>query len=236
MTKRFLGLTVALGTLVVLLVLYAFFKLPLPASGPIQAIFFGTESPEEIEEVIRDPITFRIEQEESEVRYIIREVQGMMPNTVIGVTDQVAGEFTINPSEPDELEVSTIMINARTFQTDEELRDRAVQNRILYTDTYEYITFEPDEYDGLPEHGLVGESYDFQMTGKLTLLDETNEVTWDVTVEVISAERLEGTAQTTVRYGEWGVSVPEMPFIASVDDTVRLELDFVAAAVEEEDE
>jgi hypothetical protein len=74
------------------------------------------------------------------------------------------------------------------------------------------------------------------MTGKLTLLDETNEVTWDVSVEVISPERLEGTAQTTVRYDEWGVSVPEMPFIASVDETVRLELDFVAAAVEGEDE
>lgn len=230
MSKRLLGLVLALAALLLLFVLYAFFRLPLPASGPIQAVFARYAPTPVVEEPLAEPITFQIDQDTSEARYLIEEVQGMMPHTVVGVTDQVAGEFTINPSEPQALEVSPIVINARTFVTDEELRDRAIDNRILFTDRYEYITFTPTAYVGLPQKGWVGESYSFQMIGGLTLLDETHEVTWEVTVQVLSEERLEGSAVATIDYALWGIVVPEMPFIASVGETIQLEVDFTAVA------
>ncbi len=231
MSKRLLGPSVALGALLLVLVLYAFFKLPLPASGPIQAVFFPYTPTPMAEEVPAEPITFQIEQEGSKVRYLIEEVQGMTPNTVVGVTDQIAGELTINPSAPQAMEVSPIVINARTFVTDEELRDRAVENRILFTERYEYITFTPTSYTGLPEKGRLGEPYRFQMRGDLTLLDETHEITWDVMVTALSKDRLEGSATATIAYATWGIRVPQMPFIASVGETIQLELDFVARAV-----
>lgn len=68
------------------------------------------------------------------------------------------------------------------------------------------------------------------MTGDLTIRDVTRPVTFDATVTRGSSDRLEGTATTTVRYADWGISIPQVPMVASVSDALRLELDFVAAS------
>jgi len=40
--------------------------------------------------------------------------------------------------------------------------------------------------------------------------------------------RLDGTAKTTIKYADFGISIPQVPQVASVDETVDLEIDFVA--------
>ena len=44
------------------------------------------------------------------------------------------------------------------------------------------------------------------------------------------AYELTGTAATTIRYADWNVSIPQVPFVASVADQARVALDFVATA------
>ncbi len=56
----------------------------------------------------------------------------------------------------------------------------------------------------------------------------TRETTFDVTVSSITEGRLEGKATTTIRYADWDITIPQVPFVASVSDEVRLELDLVA--------
>ncbi len=41
---------------------------------------------------------------------------------------------------------------------------------------------------------------------------------------------LEGSATSTIQYADWGVSIPSVPFVASVDNQVTLQLDFTATA------
>ncbi len=176
------------------------------------------------------PTVFEIQQGASQARYIIDEVLRGNPVTVVGSTDQVAGQIAVDPSNPSATQLGTIQVNARTFATDESRRDSAVQNRILLTNEYEYITFEPTALVGLPESGAVGQSYTFQIVGNLTIRDQSHEVTWDATVTPVSATTLQGSASTTIAYAEWGVSIPSVPFVANVGDQVRLELDFTATA------
>jgi polyisoprenoid-binding protein YceI len=152
------------------------------------------------------------------------------PKTVVGTTNQVAGEIAIDPSDPTKSRVGIIQVNARTLTTDSGMRNRAIKNRILHTDQYELITFTPKQIVGLPEQGRVGESYSFQMIGDLTIRDVTREVTFDVTVNPVSETRIEGTAQTTIRHADYGITIPSVPQVANVSPEVRLELDFVAAA------
>jgi polyisoprenoid-binding protein YceI len=173
---------------------------------------------------------FRIVPEESEVRFIIDEVLNNNPVTVVGATNQVAGEIAVNTADPSQSRVGTIQVNARTLATDNDFRNRAIANRILTTDQYEFITFEPTALSGLPASGAIGESYSFQMTGNLTIRDVTREVTFDVTVTPSAPGRLEGTAVSTVRYPDFGLAIPSVPQVASVEEDVRLELQFVAAA------
>ncbi len=176
------------------------------------------------------PIIFEIEQESSQARYVIDEVLRGNPVTVVGSTNQVAGQIVVNPADPGATQLGTIQINARTFATDEARRDTAVRNRILLTDQYEYITFTPTLLVGLPESASAGQPYSFQVVGGLTIRDQTREVTWDVTVTPVSESRLEGSAMTTIAYADWGLGIPQVPFVAGVSEQVRLELDFVATA------
>ncbi len=117
---------------------------------------------------------------------------------------------------------------AASTATDSEFRDRAIKNRILNTDQYEFVTFTPTQIVGLPANGSVGQSYSFQIIGDLTVRDVTKPVTFDVTATPISETRLEGTAQTTIRYADFGLTIPQVRQVASVSEQVRLEIDFVA--------
>jgi polyisoprenoid-binding protein YceI len=173
-------------------------------------------------------ILAQIVQEESEARFIIDEVLNNAPKTVVGTTNQVAGEIAVNPSDPSQTRVGTIQVNARTLTTDSDFRNRAIKNQILATDQYEFVTFTPKQITGLPQQAAPGQEYTFQIAGDLTIRDTTKEVTFDVTAKPVSTTRLEGTAKTTIKYADYGVTIPQVRQVASVDEQVRLEIDFVA--------
>lgn len=165
---------------------------------------------------------------ESEVRFVIDEVLNNAPKTVIGTTDQVAGELEIDPSDLSKTKVGVIQVNARTLSTDSDFRNRAIKNQILSTDQYEFITFTPTKIEGLPTTAANGQSYSFKINGDLTIRDVTKPVTFDVTATPESDSRLKGLAQTTIRYADFNITIPQVPQVASVDENVRLEIEFVA--------
>lgn len=178
---------------------------------------------------------FRIVSEESEVRFIINEELGGRPNTVIGRTNQVAGEMLIDVETPANSIIGPLEINLRTLATDQELRDRAIRARILRSgeDAYEFTTFVPKVMAGLPETVTVGEPFTFSVTGDLTLVDVTNPVTFQVTVTPVSEERLEGSGVAQVLRSDYGIEIPQVPSVANVTNEVALEIDFVAVAIVE---
>jgi hypothetical protein len=49
-------------------------------------------------------------------------------------------------------------------------------------------------------------------------------------VTPVSATELRGTASSTIRYGDWNISVPQVPSVAGLGETVELRLDFLATA------
>lgn len=175
-------------------------------------------------------VTLQIVQDESEARFKIDEVLNGEPKTVVGTTNQVAGEIAVDPNDPTKSRVGIIQVNARTLSTDSSMRNRTIANRILNTNEYEFITFTPSGISGLPSSGAVGQSYTFQVTGSLTIRDASKDVTFDVTLTPTSETRLEGTATTTINHADFGIVIPSVPQVASVGDQVILELEFVAEA------
>lgn len=174
--------------------------------------------------------TFALVGGETEAQFIIDEVLRGSPKTVVGSTTDVAGTFTVDFANPAKVSFSPILINARTFATDDERRDRAIKNRILLTDQYEFITFEPKSVVGAPDRVEIGQTYTFQVVGDLTIIGTTREVPFDVEATVVSENRVEGRAQAVIRYADWGVSIPEVPAVTGVADEVTLVLNFVAEA------
>lgn len=174
------------------------------------------------------PVIFEIIQAESEVRFLIDEVLRGQDTTVVGTTDQIAGEIAVYTDNPARSQIGTIQVNARTLTTDNEFRNRAIKNRILETNQYEFVTFTPTELSGLPDNATIGESYSFQIVGDLTIRDVTRSVTFDASLTPVSETRIEGSASTTILYADFDITIPDAPAVASVEDEVILEIDFVA--------
>lgn len=175
-----------------------------------------------------DLITAELVQTESQARFIINEVLNGAPNTVVGVTDQVAAQIIIDPTNPANVQMGPVTVNARTLVTDSNNRNRAIQNVVLETGTYEFLTFTPTSFVGLPATGAVGDTFVFQIVGDLTIRDVTHEVTFDVTVSVESATRLSGLATATILRNDYDLNIPDVPFVASVDPDLIIEIEFVA--------
>jgi polyisoprenoid-binding protein YceI len=192
------------------------------ASAPIEAVA--------LEPTASASTVYAIDSTASEARFVIDEVLRGADYTVVGSTDQVAGEFALDTTDTESAEVSTILINARTLETDDSSRNRALQNFILNTSEYEYISFTPTAISGLPASVTVGESYAAQLTGDLSISGTTREAVFDVNLTPVSDSQLVGTASSTINFADWGLSIPSVPFVASVDEQVRLELDFTANA------
>jgi polyisoprenoid-binding protein YceI len=126
-----------------------------------------------------------------------------------------------------------LQINARTLVTDNSFRNRAINNQILDTGTYEFITFTPTAINGLPDSVNVGDTVTFTIVGDLTIRDITTEVTFDVEAAAVSDTQISGTASTLITREAYDLVIPSVPQVANVEEEVELYIDFVANAIEE---
>lgn len=178
---------------------------------------------------------YRINAELSEVRFIIYEELFGNPKDVVGGTHQVAGDIIVDYGSAASSRVGEIRINARTLETDDENRTRALRNQILQSrlDDYEFISFVPTALSGLSSGPVaVGDTVTFQITGDLTVRNITQPVTFDATATLVSEQRLQGSATATTTRAAFQLSIPNAPGVANVADEVALEIDFVADLVE----
>ena len=176
--------------------------------------------------------TFTIVQEGTEARFKINEILRGEEFEVVGVTSMVTGEIIINPADPAQTQLGLIQIDARDLTTDTRRRNTALRRFILRSalDANRYITFTPIAIEGLPDSVEVGETFDFQVTGELKIRDTTKAETFDISVTANSESEISGFGSTTILYSDYGIRIPSVPFVASVEDEVRLEIDFRAVA------
>jgi len=175
---------------------------------------------------------FTLDSSSSKATFTIDEVLFGNPNTVVGETDKVAGQILINAQNPSKSQLGEIKIDVSTLVTDNDLRNRTLHGRILETDTSanQYATFVAKSITGLPESITVGQQVSFKLTGDLTIHQVTKTVTFDAKVTVVSEKQITGTASTSVKYSDFGISIPDVPSVTSVGDTVKLALGFTANA------
>ncbi|GIU92311.1 MAG: hypothetical protein KatS3mg011_1217 [Acidimicrobiia bacterium] len=166
--------------------------------------------------------------DETRATFEIDEVLRGRPNRVVGTSDIVLGEFSFDPDDLSTIRIGTILVNARAFQTDSGLRDRAINGPILDTGSFEFIEFTPTAVDGLAGSAAPGDSFEFTVTGDLTIRDVTRPATFRVSATWVDEDRIEGTATAVVTRSDYGLVIPQVPSVADVSDEVTLTLSFVA--------
>lgn len=170
--------------------------------------------------------TFEVDQSLSRVAYLIDEVLRGEETTVLGTTAEVAATLTIDPADPTSVDLGAVAVNARTLTSDSSNRDRAVRGRILATDdpANELITFTATEVGDVPAD--VSGSFTVDVTGDLTIAGTTTPVTFPLTVTP-EGDGYRVTGEAVVLRSDYGLTVPNVPFVADVSDEVTLQLDLV---------
>ncbi len=177
---------------------------------------------------------FVIDQSQSTASFTVDEVLRGEPKTVVGQTDQVAGQMLVDLDDLSTTQISDIVINARTFETDSGQRDRTIRGPVILnsaSDEFELITFSPTSIDGLSgQTGEAGEEFVFTVTGDLTIKGVTQSVEFEVVARIVDENIIEGTATAVVERSDFGIGIPNVPQVSGVDEEVTLTLEFVALA------
>lgn len=180
-----------------------------------------------------EPVEFKIVAAESRASFTLEEDLRGVRTTVIGSTSEVGGSIMVDLANPSASAIGAIVINARTLETDNSFRNRALRSQILRSaqDEFEFIVFEPSALGNWSaENVALGESVSFDITGDLTVAGVTRSVTFAATVELESETQLSGSATVNLLHGDFGLVIPDVRSVANVTDDVDLTLEFVARA------
>jgi polyisoprenoid-binding protein YceI len=71
----------------------------------------------------------------------------------------------------------------------------------------------------------------FQLVGDMTIHSVTRPATWDVTAQV-NGQELSGSASTSFTFEDFGMTPPRVPVVLSVEDNIKLEIDFHLVAAQ----
>lgn len=174
-----------------------------------------------------DSMRFVLVPDGTQARYRVREQLARLsfPSDAVGTTNAVSGQVVVNPDGTVVREQSKIVVDLRALQSDESRRDNFIRNNTLQTNQFPTAEFVPTAVQGLASPLPASGEGKFQLIGDLTIHGVTRPVTWDVTAR-LDGQDLTGTATTSFKFEDFGMSVPHAFVVLSVDDNIRLELDF----------
>ena len=148
-----------------------------------------------------------------------------LPNDAVGTTQDVTGTVVIEPNGTLLADQSKFVVDLSTLQSDQGRRDNFIKGNTLHTDQYPTAEFVPTAVNGLASPLPSSGEVKFQIVGDMTVHGTTKPVTWDVTA-TITGQELTGSATTALKFADFGLSQPRVPLVLSVEDNIRLEIDF----------
>lgn len=166
-------------------------------------------------------------QDGTEARFRVKEqLAGRnLPNDAVGTTQAVTGAIVIQPDGKIDATKSKMVVDVSSLKTDESRRDNFIKRNTLQTDQYPTATFVPTAVQGLPSPLPASGDVTFQITGDLTIHGTTKSSTWQVK-GTITGQDLKGSASAAFKFGDFNMSPPRAAVVLSVEDNIRLELDF----------
>jgi len=163
----------------------------------------------------------------NEARYRVTEQLADLsfPSDAIGVTSDITGMLVVSPEGSIVPEESKFVVDLTSLTSDQSRRDNFIKQRTLETDRFPTAEFVPVEALGLDVAALRAGETAFELVGDLTAHGVTQRVTWQVTAS-LNGDALTGMAGTEFKFADFGMTVPSVIVVLSVEDRIRLEYDF----------
>ena len=159
--------------------------------------------------------------------YRVREqlVGIKFPSDAVGTSTAVTGTIVFNGDGSIDSSKSKLVFDLRTLKSDQSMRDGFIQRRTLDTEQYPDAVFVPKTITGMP-NPLTGQ-FGFELSGDMTIHGTTAPLTWQgiATVDDRSGQAA-GRVTTTFKFETFGMTVPKIFRVMSVDDSITLEVAF----------
>lgn len=166
--------------------------------------------------------------ERSEARYRVREqLAGVsFPNDAVGSTGAIEGGISLDAQGRVITPDSWFSVALRTLRSDEARRDNYLRRNTLETDRYPTVVFSPTEVRGLRFPLAASGTASVTLVGDLIVRDVTRRITWEATM-TFEGREVSVRARTVFRFEEFGLRIPRVAVVLSVEDTIRLEVDLL---------
>jgi polyisoprenoid-binding protein YceI len=164
--------------------------------------------------------------DDSEVRYRVREqlVSLNFPNDAVGATRAVQGGIALDAQGRLVPAESRFVVDLRTLHSDEPRRDNYLRRNTLGTERYPTVVFVPAEARNLPVPPPAAGTVPFELVGDLTIREVTRRIVWQATA-TFGGPGVTVRAKTAFRFGDFGLRIPRVSVVLSVEDDIRLEAD-----------
>lgn len=167
----------------------------------------------------------------SEARYRAREVlvgRGL-PSEAVGRTRAVSGTIAVDGGGSLVVAGSAVSVDLRGLQSDERRRDNFIQAETLQTNRYPSADFVPTEVRGLPSPLPTAGEVAFGLLGDLTVHGVARPTLWQVVARVDGAQ-VAGIAITRLKITDFGMELPRVAVLLSIEDELALEVDFLGTS------
>ncbi len=148
------------------------------------------------------------------------------PSDAVLSTTSVKGAFSYLSDESFDPS-SRITVDLSTLASDESRRDRFIKDNTLQTNRFPEASFVPARATGLPSELPRDGRWTFQLQGNLTIRNVTKPVTWEVQA-TRSGGVISATAKTNFKFTDFGMQVPRVFLVLSIEDDIHLEITLVA--------
>lgn len=151
--------------------------------------------------------------------YRVDEVLRGVGTTVVGRTQQVAGELTVNDTT---VSAANISIDMASVATNISARDNYFRSDTMHTSEYPNAAFELTTPIQVSTPLIAGEKKSFEVKGKLTIHGVTRDVTTQLEMG-FDGKNVQIAGSIPITFADYGVKAPDLGFV-TVEPNGHIEL------------
>jgi polyisoprenoid-binding protein YceI len=172
--------------------------------------------------------TWKVAPDRTQVTLKVNERLADRPtnNDAVLNTRAISGQIVLAPDGKVQ-DGSRLTVDLGTLESDSRMRDRFIKGNTLDVDRYPTAEFTPTELRGLPSPLPTSGEFKGQLVGTMKIRETTRPLTFDLTGR-IEGNTVSGTATSQLKITDFGVSLPRVPAVLSIEDLARLEIAYTA--------
>ena len=193
----------------------------------------GLGAPIVLSQSLAGPTRFEIAEGTRAYYRVHEQIAGVkFLNDAVGMTEVVEGALVVGSDGSIDASQSRLTIDLRTFTSDQARRDGWVRRRSFEVEKFPLAVFVARRIEGSPftaDESMPFPIVSFQLVGDMTVHGVTKEISWDVLATYdVDKGIVEGKALTNFPFSTFDLAMPGHPMLVSVEDDIRLEIDFKA--------